>query len=121
MIDVNDLHAMVRAEIRARAEEGCDVSAVIERMEELEETRSTSSNLEWLLESLGELEPGSKFPFDEPNDLDAIQAARPADLTGRFVVTGDLQDRILGAWLGRCAGCLLGKPVELLSRAEIVT
>lgn len=121
MIDVNDLHAMVRAEIRARAEEGCDVSAVIERMEELEETRSASSNLEGLLESLGELEPDSNFRFDEPGDLDAIEAARPADPPGRFAVTGDLQDRILGAWLGRCAGCLLGKPVELLSRAEIVT
>jgi ADP-ribosylglycohydrolase len=31
----------------------------------------------------------------------------------------DLQDRLLGAWLGRCAGCCLGKPVEGLSRTAI--
>ncbi len=121
MIDVNDLHAVLRAEIRARSEEGCDVSAVVRQMQELEETRSVSSNLEGLLEGLGELEPDPGFPFDEPGDLDAIQAARPADRPGPFTVGGDLLGRILGAWLGRCAGCLLGKPVEMLTRDEIVT
>ncbi len=110
----------LREEIRARAEEGCDVSAVIERMEELEGTRSASSNLEGLLESLGELEPDSNFPFDEPGDLDAIRAARPADRPGPFANPDELLDRILGGWLGRSAGCLLGKPVESLPRADIV-
>jgi len=32
---------------------------------------------------------------------------------------GDLADRIHGAWLGRAAGCLLGKPVEKIARAGI--
>lgn len=31
----------------------------------------------------------------------------------------DLRDRLLGAWLGRCAGCNLGKPVEGWRRARI--
>lgn len=31
----------------------------------------------------------------------------------------DLADRIHGAWLGRCAGCLLGKPVEGWSGAQV--
>ena len=30
-----------------------------------------------------------------------------------------LRDRLLGAWLGRCAGCNLGKPVEGWSRERI--
>jgi len=35
-------------------------------------------------------------------------------------VRGDLADKILGAWQGRCAGCLLGKPVEGWPREAIV-
>jgi len=31
----------------------------------------------------------------------------------------DLFDKIYGGWLGRCAGCLLGKPVEGLNREQI--
>jgi ADP-ribosylglycohydrolase len=31
----------------------------------------------------------------------------------------DLADRVAGAWLGRSAGCLLGKPVEKIPRAGI--
>ena len=30
-----------------------------------------------------------------------------------------IRDRLLGAWLGRAAGCLLGKPVEKIPRAGI--
>ncbi len=33
----------------------------------------------------------------------------------------ELRDRLLGAWLGRCAGCNLGKPVEMWHRDEIKT
>ena len=30
-----------------------------------------------------------------------------------------LRDRITGAWLGRCIGCMMGKPIEGKSRADI--
>jgi ADP-ribosylglycohydrolase len=51
---------------------------------------------------------------EEPDDLDAIlAAASPAP--GR---EPDL-DRIRGAWLGRAAGCVLGKPVENIRREGI--
>ena len=57
--------------------------------------------------------PGPGFPYREPSDLDAIRAARPAQPASLPPPAGAaLQDRILGAWLGRCAGCTLGKPVE---------
>jgi ADP-ribosylglycohydrolase len=53
------------------------------------------------------------FPYDEPSDLDGIVAARPAPLpSARPPDEAVLRDKILGAWLGRCAGCMLGKPVE---------
>jgi len=54
------------------------------------------------------------YPYVEPSDLDGIRMARPAG-PGKLKVPSDdrrLFDRVHGAWLGRCAGCLLGKPVE---------
>jgi hypothetical protein len=61
------------------------------------------------------------FPFKEPSRLSAIQRARkgrtrlPSDLPSPQV----LLDKAHGAWTGRCCGCLLGKPVEGRTRAEI--
>ncbi|MCT2584815.1 ADP-ribosylglycohydrolase family protein [Actinophytocola sp. S1-96] len=53
----------------------------------------------------------------EPDGLDEILAsARPVGATG---VPADLDDRVHGAWLGRAAGCLLGKPVEKIPREGI--
>jgi len=63
------------------------------------------------------------FPFVEPSDLEGIRAARPdgpRQLT--YQPTDDqLFDQMYGAWLGRCVGCALGKPVEPLmgSRGEV--
>ncbi|KQX28097.1 hypothetical protein ASD97_01200 [Streptomyces sp. Root63] len=65
-----------------------------------------------LLDELALLE--SPLAADEPTGLDEIVAAcphwpGPAD-AGRAVG----RDRLHAAWLGRAAGCLLGKPVEKL-------
>jgi ADP-ribosylglycohydrolase len=54
-------------------------------------------------------------PVGEPWALEAIRAARPDRRLGRCdgVPAGDeLADRVRGAWYGRIAGCVLGKPVE---------
>ena len=59
----------------------------------------------------------------EPDDLDEILNAAPAGTPGIAAPPGMLvddeagryPDRVLGAWLGRAAGCLLGKPVEKIT------
>jgi ADP-ribosylglycohydrolase len=53
------------------------------------------------------------YPFEEPDDLDSIRGLRPSGPRW-YKPLGDRKAgrRIHGAWLGRCAGCLLGKPVE---------
>jgi ADP-ribosylglycohydrolase len=52
----------------------------------------------------------------EPDDLEKILALAPVSaspVTKRPDAAAEqLADRVLGAWLGRASGCLLGKPVE---------
>lgn len=63
------------------------------------------------------------FSYQEPATLEEIRAARP-DGPRQLDVPLDsdaLRDRLLGAWLGRAAGCLLGKPVENWTRTQIRT
>ncbi len=53
---------------------------------------------------------------EEPDGFEEIVAAAdPADARP----ASDLSGRIAGAWLGRAAGCVLGKPVENIPRAGI--
>jgi ADP-ribosylglycohydrolase len=138
MDDPGELATHLWHELAQRREEGFDVAPFERRWQALglpplrvhrpvpDEYRATvereAAELEALygdLEALPEQAPGS--PYDEPTDLGAIRAARtdgPRRLAG--APTGDaLLDRLHGAWLGRAAGCLLGKPVENWSRAAI--
>ncbi|MFQ6048070.1 MAG: ADP-ribosylglycohydrolase family protein, partial [Phycisphaerae bacterium] len=62
------------------------------------------------------------FPYYEPDELDRVRSASPPGprrLKFRLSERG-LRDRIRGAFLGRCAGCLLGKPVEGWDHERIV-
>ena len=52
----------------------------------------------------------SPFAASEPTSLDGLVPGP---------VAAPAFDRVHGAWLGRAAGCLLGKPVEKVSRAGI--
>lgn len=57
---------------------------------------------------------------DHPESLDVIIAGwTDAGPDERPVVSAD--DRVRGAWWGRAAGCLLGKPVEKIPREGIET
>ena len=60
------------------------------------------------------------FPYVEPNDLASIRAARPGNIPKLPSFTPDgYMDQLEGAWIGRIAGCLLGKPTEGLKRSQI--
>ena len=112
----------IAAELVQLREEGCDVAAFEPRVEEaLEDEATDDAVFVELYDALEALSPEPSFPFEEPSDLEGIRALRPDGPRRMDLNLSDdaLRDRILGAWLGRAAGCQLGKPVEGWLRERI--
>lgn len=59
------------------------------------------------------------YPYNEPSDLDSIQALRKPHSYAQTPPT-NMEDKLLGAWLGRICGCLLGKPIEGIHSDELI-
>lgn len=120
---------LVGHELRQAAEDGRDVRAIAARWyaaggRPAPETAGASGVprpdlrplAEHLLDSLASLP--TPLAAHEPTRLAEIQAltAAPVTTAGGRPAGGAsaLRDRLHAAWLGRAAGCLLGKPVEKL-------
>ncbi|MEM2904271.1 MAG: ADP-ribosylglycohydrolase family protein [Candidatus Bathyarchaeia archaeon] len=118
-MNLAEMEAVVKGEIAQRREEGRDVSSV--EREFLESGLHSVEQLERLLKQLDALQPEASFPYDEPSTLDEIRARRPKGPRALSLSLSDeeLLDRIRGGWLARCVGCILGKPVEGWTRAQI--
>lgn len=65
-----------------------------------------------LLDRIQGLPTRSDYAYDEPSDPAGIRARTGVPPSLPLVDPGTLEDRIHGAWLGRCCGCLLGKVTE---------
>lgn len=101
---------LVTDEINQRRETGHDVAAAEDRFAQTDP--EDSATLEDILSSLEHAPRTGSWRFEEPEGLAAIlEALPPASPTGA-PVGDELADRVLGGWLGRIAGCNLGKPVE---------
>ena len=105
--------AIIQFEIEQLREEGCHIDSTLTQRIEAASELNDEPTLNELLTELSELRPNADYLFDEPEDLAAIQAARPSGPRKlQMSAETDVLDRIYGAWLGRAAGCALGKPVE---------
>lgn len=98
-------------ELAQRRETGYDVSE-IERQRLRLGSDATEADLLGLLDDLEKLPPPTDWPYEEPADLAAIEATLPADTDVAVGAGDELRDRLAGAWLGRIAGNMLGKPIE---------
>jgi ADP-ribosylglycohydrolase len=60
------------------------------------------------------------FGYVEPSEWDQIQKAKPAGKAPNYPLPSREKylERLKGAWVGRIAGCLLGKPLEGLYARE---
>lgn len=66
-----------------------------------------------LYQQLDQTSLTADWEYEEPSALDDIIAAAPEAPAIATPPSGaEVPDRILAAWLGRCVGCNLGKPVE---------
>ncbi|MCX5658843.1 MAG: ADP-ribosylglycohydrolase family protein [Planctomycetota bacterium] len=111
------LRSLVNSEFYQSHEEGRDPAAIEALRPAFEQAGNDERRLRAVWADLLALPIRTDFPFHEPSDLEGIRAARPggrADRPTRPHSLSDaaLLDRMHGAWLGRCAGCALGKPVE---------
>ncbi|MEV8253731.1 ADP-ribosylglycohydrolase family protein [Rhodoglobus sp. NPDC076762] len=118
-------HALVAAEL-----DGHDVSALRERWVEAGGSpkaavsgatpdRASAALRQLARELIAAVDAApvsAELATNEPSDVDAMLAAAPGGWQGSENTT---DDRVLGAWLGRAAGCLLGKPVEKIAREGI--
>jgi ADP-ribosylglycohydrolase len=118
--DVLDAAEMLSDELAQRRESGYDVVEVEEVCQRALQSRSPEeiAKAHTLLE---ETSLRSDWRFDEPSSLEEIREALspPPEIPPLRLDDAGLRDRQLAAWLGRCAGCNLGKPVEGWSRSKI--
>lgn len=121
-MNVTELKQLLLEELVQREEEGCNVSGYRERISavNLENQDRANAILLELEQEIADLKP-LKSHYVEPSTLNEIRAARPEGPKKFDISLSDqqLKDRIYGAWLGRCAGCMLGKPVEGWTKERI--
>lgn len=99
-------------------EEGQDIGKLIpeyDRISKLDLEKEKNQLLaNKLLNKTEKLPVKKDYKYQEPSDLKSILRLRnkyPGELKLKLGKS-QLYDKIFGAWLGRCSGCLLGKPVE---------
>jgi ADP-ribosylglycohydrolase len=118
--DVLDAADMLSDELAERREAGYDIA----ELEGICQRALQSGSPEEVERAHALLEGTSlraDWPHDEPSTLEGILATLlpQADVPKLRLDDDGLRDRLLAAWLGRCAGCNLGKPVEGWSRERI--
>jgi ADP-ribosylglycohydrolase len=122
---VTPSHALIEFERRQLEDAGRDCAEVDAEFDAVlgldQEEPDFADRVNGLLDAGPELPIREEYPFDEPSALPAIRERRP---DGPRQYDADLSrdaaaDAIHGGWLGACAGCLLGKPVQGWSRARI--
>ena len=106
-------------ERRHAVEEGRDIAPLAGEFASLQaadlaEDEVFQHRVNELMDRVAKLPIRGDFPYREPSDLEGIRAERPPGPRRLELKLTDeaLTDRLYGAWSGRCAGCLLGKPLE---------
>ncbi len=98
-------------EVKQRRETGHDVDDVVERANRVDPDDAAA--VLSLVDELADAERTEEWSYVEPEGLDAIRGCLPELPAARQPDESRLRDAIGAAWLGRIAGCNIGKPVEM--------
>ena len=110
-----NLNELVSREFEQAIEEGKPAADVQAIRAAFEQSAKDEAALIATHAQLVALPVRADFGFNEPNDLASIQALRQDSRAfAPSAIDDKLADQLHGAWLGRAAGCALGKPVELI-------
>jgi ADP-ribosylglycohydrolase/transcriptional regulator with XRE-family HTH domain len=109
---INELAEVVHLELQQMEEEGYETSQCRETLASIK--RPTKKQLHKLYETLLSAPMRADYRYHEPVTLVDIQAARPPGPRKISISISSLKlyEHIHGAWLGRIAGSVLGKPVQ---------
>lgn len=112
-LDRNVVAERIRQEIVIHDLQGYAVNGLHHQVDHLAELDRAA--LMALHTQLQTLPLRADWHYDEPSDLAGILAARPEQpMPPRlFLAEEEIRNKILGGWLGRIAGCILGKPLEV--------
>ncbi|PWJ53017.1 ADP-ribosylglycohydrolase [Quadrisphaera granulorum] len=115
--DPTDPRTVFRAEVTQLLESGHDADAVVVLTHRAEATDPLDRASWWaLVDELAEVPRSPDWRYEEPEGIAQVLDALPAASSGteeRLALADDVvHDRILAGWLGRVAGCMVGKPVE---------
>lgn len=102
-------------------EEGKHVELLMDMYSSIEDANACKKSCEELYNNLDQTNMIESYPYSEPSDLNDIRTMLDNTTvdTEKEWNRENLFDRIYGAWLGRTAGCLLGKAVEGWPRSKI--
>lgn len=109
----------IRVELEQCISEGRDVEAyrgIVDDICKMDDD-TLMANESWIAEvgeKMANAPIRADWPYVEPSTLAEIFAEAPAEKPVLGETAGDdvLLKKLSGAWIGRIAGCLLGKPVE---------
>jgi ADP-ribosylglycohydrolase/transcriptional regulator with XRE-family HTH domain len=119
--NITELLEVVHLEIQQREQEGYEVGHIRENLASW--NRPTKQKLYNLYSELLSTAVRPNFLYQEPESLPEIQKMRPPGPRDACIsiTSSDLYDRIHGAWLGRVAGCVLGKPLQVgWSKSKVI-
>lgn len=101
---------LLHDEVVQRRETGYDVDAFVE-----EANRTNPNDRAAVLDIVDRMATAERLPgwtYVEPDSLQEIKATLGAQATPKPIAEADLRDKLNAAWLGRIAGCNIGKPIE---------
>lgn len=128
LIDLGWIRPSVRdieIELTQCREEGKDTSSLDDLVAVLKgldfDNNENAGRFGEFLDATANLPISDDYLHIEPSDLEGIHAQRTGSSSDQHCELDEdaLFDRVHGAWLGRIAGCMLGKPVEGRSSSSI--